>query len=309
MRVATLRLLACWIVLAGLSPAAVAQWAPEQTYDDGGGVQPWLERLPPVELEILPLPPPEPAPAPDGEAEKESDKPTFKIVNNKIQPINPDVPTKAWDGKVSFGFNGSSGNTENVATRVGLNAMRRTAFMTTTIDLLYVQSRAFGEETANEAILDMRNEWPFKNSPLTVFIRGLAEYDEFTAWSTRVQASAGLGYEWIKSDTTTLITRLGGGFSREIGGPMDEVVPESSAGVELDHKISDVQRLKISAEIFHDLTDFNDFRMLNKAGWETVIDPAHNISLELRVTQRYDSTPHGQKRNDLDYAALVQWKF
>jgi len=34
-----------------------------------------------------------------------------------------------------------------------------------------------------------------------------------------------------------------------------------------------------------------------------------NLSLKLSVLDRYDSTPHEAKPNDMDYAATLLWSF
>ncbi|HUT14122.1 MAG TPA: hypothetical protein VMY42_26775 [Thermoguttaceae bacterium] len=40
-----------------------------------------------------------------------------------------------------------------------------------------------------------------------------------------------------------------------------------------------------------------------------LIDQQMNLSLKLGVLDRYDSTPNGVKPNDLDYTAVLLWKF
>ena len=44
------------------------------------------------------------------------------------------------------------------------------------------------------------------------------------------------------------------------------------------------------------------------AGWEVLLSQAANLSLKIGVVDRYDSTPNGRERNDLNYTALLLWK-
>ena len=119
----------------------------------------------------------------------------------------------------------------------------------------------------------------------------------------------GLGYDFIRNDVTTLTGRFGAGVSHEYDGPEDEWTPELIYGLEWERKISDRQKLNASVEYFPNLEHFRDCRINSKASWEVVIDPEWGLSLKLSAIDRYDSTPHGAKHNDIDYAALLLWSF
>ena len=53
----------------------------------------------------------------------------------------------------------------------------------------------------------------------------------------------------------------------------------------------------------------NDFRLNTQGSWEMAVAPDWGLSLKLSIIDRYDSTPHGAKPNDLDYSTLVIWGF
>ena len=57
------------------------------------------------------------------------------------------------------------------------------------------------------------------------------------------------------------------------------------------------------------ITDFTEYRLNSLAGWEFLLDQATNLSLRLAVRNRYNSSPGTARPNDLDYAALLLWKF
>ncbi len=221
----------------------------------------------------------------------------------------PAVPPKIWESSLEFGLSGSSGNSEVFTMRFGAHAKRCVPHDTLTLDLNYSKGSRSGELAEHRALFDVRNEWLFEDNPWTPFVKGSLEYDEFRAFDVRVVANGGLGYQIIKNDATSLIGRLGSGISQEIGGPDDSVVPEGLAGMEYEHQLSERQKLSAATEYFPDIGDVHDFRATNKAAWELLVDPKWNTSLKLAANHRYDSTPHGLKKNDLDYTLLVMWKY
>ena len=254
--------------------------------------RPMVERLPPVDLPVEPAAfvlPQTPA-VPD---------PTVVAASTK----------KLWEGSFELGLDGSEGNTQTFNIQFGMDAKRKTDRDVVTLDLDYRKKTATHLETANRALLDWRYERLYEDSPWTTFVHGTVDYDEFQAFDLRVTADIGLGFQLIDWEKTTLALRVGGGFSHEIGGPDDAYVPELTYGLDFEHRISDRQKLAASADYIPDVTEFTDFRLKTEASWELLIDKEMNLSLKLSVLDRYDSTPHGLRPNDLDYSAMLLWKF
>jgi len=218
-------------------------------------------------------------------------------------------PPKLWTGSFELGLAGTDGNSQTLDLRFGLAAKRKTEKSILSLDLDYHKTSSDGEETANRAFHDWRQEWLFGQSPWTCFIHGTVDYDEFQSFDLRVTADTGVGYQFIKTDATKLNGRLGGGFSREIGGPDDRYVPELIYGGDFEHRLSKRQKISLSAEYAPDVTDWADCRVKAKAGWEVLLDEEMNLSLKLSVLDRYDSTPNGAKPNDVDYSVVLLWTF
>lgn len=229
-------------------------------------------------------------------------------------PAKPEVPgpstvPKLWTGSFELGLSGTEGNSRTLDFRCGAEAKRKTPTNLLSLDVDYHKSANDARETANRTFFDWRWERLFDKSPWTWFVHGTVEHDEFQVYDLRVTADTGVGHQLIKNDRTSLLGRFGAGFSREIGGPDDTWVPELLYGGELEHKLSQRQKLSASVEYAPDVTDWNDFRLKAKAGWEVLLDETMNLSLKLSVLDRYDSTPHGAKPNDLDYSAVLLWRF
>jgi putative salt-induced outer membrane protein YdiY len=290
-----------------LSSTVLAQWPPAASW---GGPQP-TPALPPGELPPGDLPPPGELLLPDPALPPQAGGLPLPTPDELVLPVAPPAPPppKLWEGSFELGFNGTQGNSETTNFRLGASGKRKTDDDELTLSLIYTKSTADGRETANRAFGEGRNEWFYDDSPWTLYVHGTGEYDEFKAFDLRLTADAGLGYNFIKNDGTTLVGRFGPGVSQEIGGPDDSLVPEAVLGIEFEHKLSQRQKLLAEATWYPALDDFGDYRLTSKAGWELLIDAEMNLSLQLNVSDRYDSTPNGAKPNDLDYALLLIWKF
>ncbi len=268
-------------------------------------VDPDLRRLPPIEL--LSTPPEELPPPKSGNAgEPELASPDVEIVVDEAEET-PEI--KLWEGTIELGLDGTQGNTENFNFRFGFDTKRKTEQNVITFDFDYSKKTNKQIETANRAFLDWRYERLFHDSPWTCFVHGTVDYDEFKMFNVRVSVDLGLGYRFIKTESTSLAARMGAGFSHEIDSPDERYVPEAVYGLDFEHRLNSRQKLTASTEYTPDMTGFRNFRLQTRAGWEVLIDEQMNLSLKLTVLDRYDSTPNGARPNDLDYSAVVLWKF
>ncbi len=217
--------------------------------------------------------------------------------------------TKGWTNHAELGLNGSTGNAVTNAIQTGLEMKRKTDTYTLGIDFNYRQASTQGRNTEDNARLNIDYDRLLADTNWTHFAKlGLA-YDKFKAFDLRLNVNTGLGYYWIRNDTTNFITRAGAGASREFGAPIDRWTPEAVFGFEMDHQLSERQKVTAKLDYFPSLRDLTDFRAVTDVAWETLIDEAENLSLRLSVTDRYDSTPQGALPNDVYYAALLLYKF
>ena len=215
-----------------------------------------------------------------------------------------------WEGNVEIGLSGSEGNSPTLNYLIGLDAKRETERHVLDFDLKYNRKTADSVETAHNLDSEIRWELLLEDSPWTWFIHETTEYDEFKDFDIRLSYDTGLGRELVKNDTTSLLARIGGGVSHEVGSSDEDMVPEAVFSLELSHKLNERQKLSASSEYSPDVTDFVDYRMKSKASWEVVLDEETNLSLKVSVTDTYDSTTDGDvKPNDFDYTLTLLWNF
>ncbi len=222
---------------------------------------------------------------------------------------HPLPPPRLWTGGVEFGFNGSEGNSDNFRTRWGGNVKRETQDWIFKTDGIYSIANANSIRSENRGLLNSRFELLKPKSPWSLFFSNTLEADEFKAYDLRVAPHAGLGYTWLKNDTSLLKNRLGAGGSWELGGPNNDFMPEALVGLEIEHKLTGRSRIVSAFDYFPDFRAFHEYRTEAKVHYEVLIDPEWNLTLKLGILDRYDSTPEGKKPNDLDYFGVLLWKF
>jgi putative salt-induced outer membrane protein YdiY len=216
---------------------------------------------------------------------------------------------KPWEGRVELGANGSAGNAERFATRYGAKVKRQTRRSTFTFDVLYSTSFAAGVKNEDKLLSESRTEWKLWETRWHYFAHGTSDYDQFTAYGLRVNGDTGLGYQYVDTGLTQIKGRAGMGFSQEFNSPDERFVPEGVLGTSFEHRLTKRQKLIGSCDYFPDISDIHDFRMRSSASWEIKIDPPARLSLRLGMFDRYDSTPNGKRRNDIDYSTLIVWEF
>jgi putative salt-induced outer membrane protein YdiY len=214
----------------------------------------------------------------------------------------------AWDGGVEVGLTGTDGNSQTLSFAVGANVKRKTDTSDVLVQLNYVKASADSVETANNAFLKGRYEWLLGDSPWKPFVNGTLEYDEFRAFDLRLAGNGGIGYQLFDTDSSNLTGRFGSGVSHELGGPDDSYVPEAVYGLEFEYQLTSRQKVSAQTTYYPSWEDYSDYRIVTVVNWSILLDEATNLSLKLTGNDRYDSTPHGSKPNDLNYALVLVWE-
>jgi putative salt-induced outer membrane protein YdiY len=282
---------------------------PESLAPFAGNVAP--PAPPPVALvhpptETLPTPPPNAPPKNSDESHAFSEA----ADQSKAAEIVVLPEWKLWSGSFDLGLDGSEGNTQAMNFRFGFHAQRKTDFSVLTLGVDYNKRDTQNETTTDRLFFDGRYERLLGHTRWSLFIHETIEYDQFQPFDSRDTTDVGLGYRLIKNDTTTLIGRIGGGFSHEYGGPESgRYVPEAVFGLQFERQLNNRQKLFGSVDYAPDVTNFGQYRIRTQAAWEMLLDSQRNLSLRLGVLERYNSLYEKDKPNDLDYALMLLWKF
>jgi putative salt-induced outer membrane protein YdiY len=211
-----------------------------------------------------------------------------------------------WDTGIELGMNGSSGTSESLSIRTGGYIKRESRFSKLDLSTYYNRTTDGGVATQNNAQLDARNDWLLDDrSPWTLYGTGNLFYDEFQAFDVQASANTGVGYRFVHDPARSMIGRLGGGASREVGGPDDRWVPESLVGFECSHQLFATQKLYAKFDYYPEFEQLGEYRLIADAGWEIELAQPSNLSLKISATERYDSTPNGAEPHLLNYSVLL----
>jgi putative salt-induced outer membrane protein YdiY len=301
----------CWAMWgAMLTPAAAQQWLTDQSFRPSAPLQPLQQPpLPAVPSEGLFEPPPP--------LEPQMPPAVFEeVAAAQSAPAGPVwyypwtwIPMDGWENSAELGLNGSAGNAESFSFQTGSRFKRKSDFTLFDLRATYNRTTANGLETQNNALVYSNWERFLGDSPWTYFVNNGLEFDRFRAFDVRYNINSGLGYNFIKTEELTLAGRFGAGASREYGGPDDRWVPEALFGGDYEHQINARNKLIAKLEYFPEWGDFSNFRLVSDVAWEYLIDAKGNLSFKLGALDRYDSTPNGAKPNDVNYSALLLYKF
>jgi putative salt-induced outer membrane protein YdiY len=268
----------------------------------------WVAAPPPQDLYLEPPLQPAPETSPTGSLPPSS----FDAIPNWPLSVLPEEspPVKLWEGSLSVGLDGAEGNNEAMNLRVGFDARRKTELHLLYLNADYNRRTAYTENTANRLFSQARYERIIRDTDWTIFVGVTGEYDEFQPWDFRITSHSGLGRWLFRNEVTSLKTRFGAGFSREIYGPRSNyTAPELILGMDFERKLTTRQRLVAMMDYMPDVSDFTEFRLNAQAGWEVLLEEAPKLTLRIAVRNRYTSTPGTALPNDLDYAALLLWSF
>ena len=213
-----------------------------------------------------------------------------------------------WDSGFEIGLNGASGTSDSFSMRTGGFIKREGKDYKLDASLYYNKNQSEGVEVQSNALLDMRYDWLFDDSPWTLFMMSQTFYDEFQAFDLNVNVNAGVGYQWIDTETLKISSSLGSGASREFGGPDEEWVPEASFGLNYEQYLSKTRKLYAKMDYFPEWENFNNYRILADIGLEIELVQPSNLSLKFSATDRYDSQPDGVDPHNLNYSVLLIWK-
>lgn len=216
----------------------------------------------------------------------------------------------AWKGNVSFGLNGSSGNTEKVDVRAEVDGERDTDKNFTRFLAKYSYGRDDGDESENNSSTLVENDFKLEDPDWFLFARGMFETDEFQDWNQRLSFFGGPGHVIYDTERTKLTGKVGVGAVREFGSADDDWRAEAIISAYGSHQLTERQSLKGEVDIYPSLEDIKDVRTRERLVWEIVVDPEVNMSLRAGVEHEYDSSSTAPtKKNDLDYFIMLSWSY
>jgi putative salt-induced outer membrane protein YdiY len=213
-----------------------------------------------------------------------------------------------WKRRFDLGIAGSAGRNENSQINAGFTADYEDNDTRISHKSSYYRSESNGTLSNHNFYSTLNKDWLDDETPWLVFATGRLDIDEFKDWDYRVNADAGVGYEFINSDKFLLVGKTGLGFNQTFGGEDEEFTPEGSLGVETKWKLSKFQQLKFSNTYFPHLEDFSEFRNVTNFDWTLDLNTFVGVALKLGLSNEHDSTvDDGEDKNDFKYTVSLSW--
>lgn len=245
-------------------------------------------------VELAALPAPEPAP----------------VVVAEVKPglFNSGI-LRGWNRSVAAGFNGAKGNTDTMAMYAGLKANYEDDTKRWKFDSSFDSSENAGTKTQNKFYAGLTRDWLIEDSKWFYFASAKYDWDEFKDWDYRVTGLFGGGYQFMKTDTRSLLGRFGLAGKQNFGGTADDdFKPEAMLGLDADWILSDKQSLHFTTEFFAGLESVSEYRNLTKFAWKILIDETWDMNLQLGFDNEHESTvAPGIDKNDFRYRAALVW--
>jgi putative salt-induced outer membrane protein YdiY len=218
--------------------------------------------------------------------------------------------TSGWEGSVSLGLNGASGNAENFNARGGVDGTRETDKNVSRFGLAYTYGQSEGTTSNNYFRTDVRNDWLLENSKWRPFVRGTLESDQFQDWRWRAGGFVGAGYAFVDEEDLKFIGRVGVGGRYDFTGESQGFTPEGNLGLDYEQQLNERQSIRAGVDVYPSFDEFSQYRLEGRAEWALLVDPSSNLSLIVGIEDRYDSAPgDGFNRNDINYYALLNWSY
>ena len=246
---------------------------------------------------------------------------TLVILKSNIQPVTPaesvteveEDPAddgllgtgflEGWNRSLAIGLKGSEGNTENNSFHVDLNFDFTSDEQRKKFNLDYDRKTEDGEETENDLLTQMDNDYLMPGSPWFWYHRERIEWDKFEDWDYRAGGYIGPGYDFIDRATLKVRGRLGLGGNQTWGGEDDGFSPEMLIGAESNWLISDIQSLSLSNSLYPNLEDIGEYRNITRLDWKLKLSELHRgVALKFGIINEYESiAPDDTENNDLKY--------
>lgn len=237
--------------------------------------------------------------------------------NGMAQAAAPERPR--WETVANAGLTVQSGNSESIATSLGLDTKKKWESDEVALGVLggYGKSSSTGNNRSRTT--DFAKAYGQYNrliSERAYFgLRVDGEHDGIADLAYRVRISPLVGYYVIKNDKTTLSFDAGPTFiveEREASATSARDRRESFAlrfGESFEHKLSDTAKIWQKAEYIPTIKDWPEYDVINaEIGLSTALTPKWDLQVKYQIT--YDNgVKYGKECTDTRLIVSTAYKF
>ena len=247
-------------------------------------------------------------------AGEEGAPPAPTISLQAIDKLNPPVkPPPSWTGSLTFNGTWVNGNTDQRTAGLALDAVMRRENDRITVDAAwdYGDNKQSGTWVLTERRTGGGLKYDyFLTKKLYALATTRALGDTQADLELRFTAGAGLGYQWVETETLGVLVEVGLSYFNESyrsGAPSQDYLAARCA-YKVNWALTDTVRLVHGVEAFPSTERADDVYL--KMDTKLQMDFTKAMFAQLAWVWDYDSTPSpGRDRSDNRYVLSVGWKF
>ncbi len=215
-----------------------------------------------------------------------------------------------WKQAVEAGLNGSSGNSDSMSLHLGYTATRKDDEDGWKFASAYDKAESDGVESRNQFFADLQKDWFWSGSPWFAFAQSRYDWDDFKDWDSRLSATGGAGYEFIKNDEWYLAGRFGLGGNKTYGDANEEFTSEAMLALDGVWTISDREVFDFNTTFYPNLEESGEYRNITSVNWKMKMSETGNLAMKIGLINEYDSlAAEGTDKNDFKYNISLAWGF
>jgi putative salt-induced outer membrane protein len=217
------------------------------------------------------------------------------------------VATNKWEKSASAGLTLTKGNSDTLMFTADVLAAKKWKQEEVNLGA----SATYGENTGlkNNETLRGFGQWNHLfTDRFYSYVRLEALHDAVADVEYRITFSPGVGYYFIKNETTRLSGEVGPGLVIEKQGSIEKTYFTARLAERFDHKLNDRARIWQSIEFLPQIDDLNNYIINAEVGVEAAL--TQKLSLRVVAQDTFDREPaRGRKQNDVKLVSAIALKF
>jgi putative salt-induced outer membrane protein len=212
-----------------------------------------------------------------------------------------------WESSAGLGFSLTRGNSKNLLFTANVASQKKWD----NNEVRLGANGAYGESDSiknTEQVLGFAQYNRLFTERAYGYLRLDALHDSVADIEYRFNFSPGVGYYFIKNQTTSLSGEVGPGFIHEKLGGDDRSYMTLRVAERFEHKFNERVRMWQSLEWLPQVDNFNNYILNSEIGVAASL--TDNLSLKVFAQDVYDNEPApNRKKNDLRLVTGIDYKF
>ncbi|MEJ2213141.1 MAG: DUF481 domain-containing protein [Gammaproteobacteria bacterium] len=210
-----------------------------------------------------------------------------------------------WKRQLAVAIDGAAGKSENSKINIGFTADYEDKKIRWAHETKYYRNESEGVLSDHSLTASLNRDWLLPKSTRFYFAGGHIDFDEFKDWDERIAVNAGIGNEFINTDTWRLIGKAGLGVNQTFGGIREETTLEGLLEAQVNWKISNDQSVAFNNKLYPNFSDSGEFRNVSSLDWVLALEETYDLGLKVGLDNEYDSLSSESDKNDFKYSVSI----